>query len=116
VASPEERRWHYRIPYPEREVLAFDTGAVTLRVLDISEAGLRYLVPEGERPPEPDTELAGLLRLHEQRRVELRAIVSRVDGRKVSCRIFPPGIPLNVMFAEQRWLLRRYPLLFRAAG
>ena len=46
----------------------------------------------------------------------MHAIVERVHGRTVSCRLASPGISLNVMFAEQRWLLRRYPLLFRAAG
>ena len=116
MARDDERRWHYRIQYPERAVLAFETAGATLRVLDISESGLRYELGEGERAPDLDAEFEGRLKLHEGRKVELRVVVARVQGRSVSCRLFPPGIPLNVMFAEQRWLLRRYPLLFRAAS
>lgn len=112
----DERRWHYRILYPERAVLSFETSAGALRVLDISETGMRYQLAAGEAAPEPDSEFSGVLKLHEGRAVDLRVVVARVDGRNVSCRLFPPGVPLNVMFAEQRFVLRRYPLLFRAAS
>ena len=112
----DERRWHYRIHYPERAMLGFEMAGATLRVEDISETGMRYQLAEGEQAPEVDAEFAGVLKLHEGRATELHVVVARVQGRSVSCRLFPPGIPLNVMFAEQRWLLRRYPLLFRAAS
>lgn len=116
MARSDERRRHYRIQYPDRAVLTFETTAGSLRVIDISEVGMRYALAAGEAAPEPDTEFSGVLKLHEGRAVDLRVVVARVDGRNVSCRLLPPGVPLNVMFAEQRFVLRRYPLLFRAAS
>ncbi|MBI3789766.1 MAG: PilZ domain-containing protein [Gemmatimonadetes bacterium] len=116
MARADERRWHYRIRFPERAVPHLVIGREPRRVLDVSEGGLRYLLADAETAPEVDAEFAATLRLHEGREVAVRAVVARVEGRKVSCRLHPPGIPLNVMFAEQRWLLRRYPLLFRAAS
>ncbi len=116
MARRDEQRWHYRITYPERAVPTFTTGGTALRVLDLSEAGMRYALADDDDAPNVDDECSGMLKLHEGRTVELRAVVARVQGRTVSCRILPPGIPLSVTFAEQRWLLRRYPLLFRAAS
>lgn len=119
MARTDERRWHYRIRYPDRVVPQLVVGAAggtPCRVVDISEGGLRFLLGAGEKPPEADAEFGATLRLHEGREVALRCTVLRVDGRTVSCRLAPPGVPLNVMFAEQRWLLRRYPLLFRDGG
>jgi hypothetical protein len=115
VAHADDRR-SYRLHFPERAVPAFETAGASRIVLDMSESGLRYQLGDADTVPELEAEFEGLLKLHEGRRVELRVTVARVSGREVSCRLSPPGLPLNVMFAEQRWLLRRYPLLFRAAS
>ena len=116
MRTTEERRWHYRVVYPERATPFFDFRVGSAPVLDLSELGLRFDVPDGAVVPALHTELEGVLRLHEARKVTVKVIVARTNGRQVSCRIFPSGIPLNVIFAEQRWLRQRYPLRFRAAS
>ena len=116
MTAPDERRWHYRVEYPERAMPVVDTRDGPARMLDVSEAGLRYELPIGAPPPEADEEFTAVLRFHDARKVEVRVVITRVSGRRVSARIAAPGIPLNVMFAEQRWLMRHYPLRFRAAG
>lgn len=116
MARADERRSAYRLRYPDRAMPAFEAEHAVLRVLDVSERGLRYECPAGEAAPETGQVIAGVLRMHQARTVDVQAVVERVHGRTVSCRLASPGISLNVMFAEQRWLLRRYPLLFRAAG
>ncbi len=111
-----ERRTHYRVHYPERATASLAMASGAVRVFDISETGLRFALADDAPVPEAGMELDGVLTLHEGRAVEIRVAVTRVHARSVSCRLFPPGIPLSVMFAEQRWLLRRYPLLLRATG
>lgn len=116
MRTTEERRWHYRVEYPERATPVFDFHLGSAPVLDLSELGLRFDVPAGASVPHMDTEIEGVLRLHEARKVTVKVIVARTCGRQVSCRVVPAGIPLTVIFAEQRWLRSRYPLRFRATS
>ncbi len=89
MARTDERRWHYRIRYPDRAVPHLVIGAAAgtpCRVVDISEGGLRFLLAPGAPAPAADGEFGATLRLHEGREVALRCTVLRVDGRTESIR------------------------------
>ena len=109
-AAAADRREHFRIVYPKfvQPRFVIDGVSVPMRVYDCSETGVRY-----ERPPnvplEVGDEVTGTLRFHPRRQVELLGVVVRAGSADVALRLIPPGIPISVMFAEQRHLMRMYP-------
>lgn len=109
MSYPFDRR-HYRLRFPlrERPRLLLDAGE--REVVDCSEGGLRYRAARGEAPA-PGTPLSGRVRFRRGREVEIVGEVVRVMRGEVAVRFTAAGIPMAVMFDEQRFLRARYPML-----
>jgi hypothetical protein len=78
------------------------------RVLDISEAGIRF-VPGSGICPELGEIVTGRLRFHQRRQLDIAGEVVRVGRNEVGVDLVSPGIPLTVIFSEQQHLMRLYP-------
>ncbi len=106
---PHERSL-YRIEYPERERPLLTLASGFFPVIDCSEEGLRYLLPDGAVLPDDDMDVEGRLRFKRHSEdIQVRGTVLRCDGREVSLRLLPPGLPRGLLFSEQRFLSVRYP-------
>jgi hypothetical protein len=102
----------YRIPYPPTARGRLLAGGVEYQLVDCSERGIRYMT-EIANMPEPGTRVSGTVRLLSG------GPAHPVDGTVVRCRsgevaveLDAPGIPVQAVFAEQRYLGRRFPLRF----
>ncbi|MBI3791255.1 MAG: PilZ domain-containing protein [Gemmatimonadetes bacterium] len=105
-----ERRAHYRIVYPPMVQPRLELVGVrdAARVLDVSESGLRFQPGDGTFPAMGEI-VTGRLRFHQRRQVDIAGEVVRIGARDVGVDLVSPGIPLAVIFSEQRHLMRLYP-------
>ncbi len=100
----------YRIPYPPRARPRFYLGGRELEVVDCSEKGVRYVAPAGQPLPEAGDRITGEIRLLSRtERLALDGTVLRCFGNEVAVELDHPGIPLQAIFGEQRYLARRFP-------
>ncbi len=103
------KRSVYRIEYPERERPGLKLASALVQVLDCSEEGLRFKLPDGLVLPELDATIEGRIRFkRHSEEVPVRGTVVRCVGREVAIRLAPPGIPRSLLFSEQRFLSTRY--------
>ena len=103
-------RANYRIPYPPAARPRFYMEGTEFEVLDCSEGGVRFLCPPELDLPEPGTQVTGSIRLlHGAQKHEVKGTVLRWLGRQVSVQFEKPGIPLQAIFSEQRYMARRFP-------
>lgn len=105
----------YRIPYPlqARPRLYMPDGSER-EVVDCSESGLRYVTRAGEPLPEAGTRIEGSVRLLSKfERLPIEGTVLRCIGNEVALTLEKPGLPLQAVFAEQRYLARRFPARYR---
>ena len=111
----EGPRWHeralYRVVYPEgdRPRVALPDGVRGV-VVDCSESGVRYR-PDPRHPlPAFGTVVEARIDFHAGGAVDVVGRVIRVARGEVALYLGAKGIPLRVVFAEQRALRARYPL------
>jgi hypothetical protein len=115
VTNGETPRWYerafYRVAYAEqdRPRLALADGARGV-VVDCSESGVRYRPDPRHPPPAFGAIVAGRIEFRAGRPTEISGRVIRVARGEVALYLAPPGIPMRVLFAEQRALRARYPL------
>ncbi len=103
-------RAYYRIEYPIFERPWFDIGGRIHDVVDCSEAGLRYrLAGAAGGPPKIGDTISGQLRFRRGEQVEVAGRVVRVQDGQIALNLDPPGIPLKIIFDEQRFILKKYP-------
>ena len=107
---PHERAF-YRIEYPTRERPLFETDSEVLDVIDACESGIRYQV-RMVRPQKGDV-VRGTLRFRRGAEVDVEGVVVRVFEEYAAVQLKPPGIPLRIIFDEQKFLLRHYPQQIR---
>jgi hypothetical protein len=100
---PESRRAHYRVTYPLAERPAFEVGGATYEVVQCSERGLRYEVPDG-RAPAMGEEVGGTIRFRRGAKVEVTGEVTRAQGGEVVLVLRHRGIPFSDMLLEQQYL------------
>lgn len=99
----ESRRAHYRVTYPIAERPTFAIGRSTYEVLQCSERGLRYEVPD-RRFPTLGGELGGIIQFRRGARVEVAGEVTRAHGGEVVLFLRLQGIPFAEMLLEQQYL------------
>ena len=115
MTGGESPRWYerafYRVAYAEqdRPRLALADGAWGV-VVDCSESGVRYRPDPRRAPPAFGTIVEGRVEFRAGRPTEIAGRVIRVARGEVALYLAPPGIPLRVLFAEQRALRARYPM------
>ena len=107
---PHERAF-YRIEYPTRERPKFETNGEALDVLDACESGIRFEVRRDDL--EIGDAVRGVVRFRRGDDVAVEGFVVRLGEGFAAIQLKPPGIPLKVMFDEQRFLLRHYPQQIR---
>lgn len=94
------RRAVYRVVYPVRERPTFAVGPESFSVVDCSELGLRYQVPEVHRPNVGDT-IAGRVRFRRGVDVSVSGEVVRVQDGTVALWFRSESIPFAEMVAER---------------
>jgi hypothetical protein len=106
--STENQRTHFRVVYPQQDRPTFVTVDGSAPVLDCSEGGLRVELGYGHRRPALRERVNGQLRLRDGQQLAVAGRVVRVQGREVCLELERPGLPLSVIFSEQRFLRTRY--------
>lgn len=103
TAFQHSRRAVYRVVYPVRARPTLSVGAESFSVIDCSELGLRYQVPEVHRPAVGAT-VTG--RVHFRRGVDFTVSgeVVRVQDGTVALWFKAGGIPYAEMVAERGWV------------
>jgi hypothetical protein len=94
------RRAVYRVVYPVRERPTFSVGTDSFSVIDCSELGLRYQVPEFHRPAVGST-VGGRVRFRRGVEVQVSGEVVRVQDGTVALWFRSGAIPLAEMVAER---------------
>lgn len=104
----------YRVPYPPTARPRFHMERLELEVVDCSEEGIRYVSPANIPLPEAGARIVGELRLlHRPGRIPIEGTVLRCFGQEVAVGLDKPGIPVQAIFGEQRFLARRFPARYR---
>jgi len=103
---PHERAF-YRIEYPTRERPLFETDSEVLDVIDACEFGIRIQLRMA-RPQKGDP-VQGTIRFRRGTEVTVEGVIVRIVDGYAAIELKPPGIPLRVIFDEQKFLLRHYP-------
>jgi hypothetical protein len=102
-------RGEYRIPYPPTARPRLIIGERELMVVDCSQRGLRYVAESGE-VPEVGSMVEGRVRLLSRGApVEVSGTVVRMQDGEVAVHLAGPGIPMQRVFDEQRYLARHFP-------
>lgn len=102
----ESHRVHY--PIPERPTL-FVGDHESYRVFDVSQRGLRYIHNQ-HFLPRLHNPMRGLLEFKcTKTKIAIEGIVVRANSSEVALHL-SKEVPLNLLFAEQRYLLRHYPM------
>lgn len=108
---PESRRAHYRVTYPIAERPSFEIGRNTFEILQCSERGLRYEVPDRGFPA-LGAEVGGIIQFRRGTRVEVVGEVTRAHSGEVVLFLRMRGIPYSEMLLEQQYLRSKgYTLL-----
>lgn len=102
-------RGEYRIPYPPSARPRLILGEREVVVVDCSQRGLRYVAEAGELP-EIGSVVEGRVRLLSKREwLDVSGIIVRIQDGEVAVHLERPGIPMQRVFDEQRYLARHFP-------
>jgi PilZ domain len=107
MANSNQRDF-FRIDFPlsERPELVIDDRAYA--VIDCSESGLRFAVPDDESAPETGSTIKGVVRFRRGDPVEVAGVIARVYGRSAAVRFLGTGLPFSSILREQQYLRRHY--------
>jgi hypothetical protein len=97
------RRELYRIVYPLAERPTLEVGRALYEVVDCSELGLRYYVPN-RRMPEIGTPVNGILCFRRGAQIAIDGAVIRTGGGLVAIALTQPGTTFYQVLTEQRYL------------
>ena len=111
MSSPtdQDRRQDHRIRYPKAERPFFLCDGKSFPVIDLSARGVRYLGSGSPLPP-PYATINGILRFRRGNKVNIEAVVLRVQNEEVVLHLLKREIPFAVLMDEQRYLLLHYPM------
>jgi hypothetical protein len=97
------RRAVYRIVYPVRERPSFHIGTETFSVIDCSELGLRYEVPDAHIPTLGST-VSGTVQFRRGSSVPVTGEVVRVERGTAALWFRSEAIPLGEVLQERQYL------------
>ncbi len=103
----DNQREFYRVRYRDRDCPIIKVAGHSLPVLDLSEGGA--CISRCDQFREGAEPLAVEIVFSAKQTVETIASFLRQNYKHVAIR-FSPSIPMSIIFAEQRRLLRLYPL------
>ncbi|MBM4250812.1 MAG: PilZ domain-containing protein [Deltaproteobacteria bacterium] len=104
----QNQREHYRINYPELERPQLQVGKVVYKVLDVSERGIRFLLPAQHGHIENQV-VKGTLVFRSGKRVAIEGKIIRIMPLELTCSLhLKRSIPLAYIMEEQRILLQKY--------
>jgi hypothetical protein len=108
MSFPFDRR-SYRIPYPPTARGTFTVNGEELPLVDCSERGLRYAA-RADQLPDVGTLVSGKVTLLSSRQaIAISGTVVRCWAGEVAIELAAPGIPVQAIFAEQRYMAKRFP-------
>jgi len=98
------QRGHFRVDYPLKYRPSLVVGDRALRVIDCSESGLQYIVPESDPVPEIGDTIAGTLRFRGGEEVEIEGVLAWLKDRRAAVRFEGLQIPFSSILREQHYL------------
>ena len=102
-------RSEYRIPYPPSARGTFTLGTREVGLVDCSERGIRYFA-EDTGIPEAGARVVGMVRLLSGKQAfPVQGTVVRTVDEEVAVCLDAPGLPMQAIFAEQRYLAQHFP-------
>jgi hypothetical protein len=104
------RRQHFRLTYPPDAGPLLVVRGAEIRVLELSERGLRLTPSAGG--PTAGERLEGVLRFPDGVEIPIEGVTLRAAGAPVTIRLVA-GVGLDRMLVEQRRILRDYPDFLR---
>lgn len=105
----DSTRAHFRVAYPlaERPRLILDEAVH--QILDCSESGFRYYAGAFDAP-QVGTALVGRVRFRRGAQLEVRGRVVWTSRGQVAVALTDTRIPLSIIYDEQRYLRKHYPM------
>lgn len=102
-------RSEYRIPYPPSARGTFTLGDREVGLVDCSERGIRYFA-EDTGLLEAGARVEGMIRLLSSKQAHpVEGTVVRREGDEIAVCLDKPGLPMQAIFAEQRYLAKHFP-------
>ncbi len=102
-------RAYFRVSYPLQERPSLILDDAIHQVLDCSEGGFRY--HSGDFPaPEVGSPIEGRLRFRRGMQVSVTGRVVWADRGQVAVELVQSRIPLSIIYDEQRYLRKHYPM------
>ncbi|MBM4315993.1 MAG: hypothetical protein FJ116_00765 [Deltaproteobacteria bacterium] len=102
----ENRRQHFRVEYPSESAPKLLSSGEPLKVLDLSEQGLRFQ-PKSTVNFKSGNTFAGSLTFQSGESFLVFGTIQRVNANTVSIELKKP-IPLRIIMAEQRRLIQTF--------
>lgn len=108
-AQGRELRRYFRLRYPVGDMGRITIGEYNYQLAEISEGGLRFKVPVVTRFTNGQP-ISAVIEVHSASQVVVRGVVLRFDKlmREIIVQLTVQGIPSNVIFDEQRYMLQKY--------
>lgn len=109
ISSDLEKREFYRLHFPFPERPHFIVGVSDYEVADCSAHGFccivvpRTLLMPGDR-------VRGLLQFRRHKDITLRGLITRIHGDRMSIYMPDSEIPFTLLWSEERYLLKHYPM------
>lgn len=107
----EQRRAHFRLPYPGGERPVMRCQDVQHQVVEIAEGGVRLLIEPGT-PLQVGDSLTGEIAFHDGDCEAIGGKVLRQEGAQVVVQL-SLGITLHRVMLEQSYLRQKYPDFLR---
>jgi hypothetical protein len=104
--SPQNRK-HFRLRYPLPSRPRLIVNGLPFQVTEISESGSKVLLDAHDQS-NLNGDPEGVFCFHDETSIKVVVSFVRMAEDEVVLKLTPP-IPLQVIMAEQRWILSQYP-------
>lgn len=107
MAMSEQRRAHFRLPYPAAERPQLESSSGPCQVLEIAEGGIRIVVSRGWHMQLGEA-FEGVIHFRDQGVETVVGEVLRLDESQAVIQL-TKGISLHRVMAEQSYIQQHYP-------